>query len=196
MHTLDSAALDQLFLKARTVSGFQPDAIGDEHLQALYDLLKWGPTAMNGQPARFVFLRSAEAKQRLKPALMEGNIVKTMAAPVCVIVAMDTQFYEHLPTQWLARADANKMFEGKPEIAEATASLNATLSGGYLIMAARALGLSCGPMAGFNRKKVDAEFFPDGRYRSLFLCNLGVGDFTKTHPRGPRLDFETACQLL
>ncbi len=196
MHTLDPVALDQLFLKARTVNGFEPEEVSDEQLHALYDLLKWGPTSMNCQPARFVFLRTREAKQRLKPALMEGNVVKTMSAPVCVIVAMDTQFYEHLPTQWLAKADANKMFEGKPEVAEATAALNATLSGGYLILVARALGLSCGPMGGFNKKKVDAEFFPDGRHRALFLCNLGIGDFTKTYPRGPRLDFETACQLL
>jgi nitroreductase len=196
MHALDSTALDQLFHKARTVNGFTPDAVTDEQLQALYDIFKWGPTSMNCQPARFVFLKSAAAKQRLKPALMEGNIVKTLSAPVCAIVAMDTQFYEHLPTQWLAKGDAKKMFEDKPAFAEAAATLNATLSGGYLIMAARAVGLSCGPMGGFDKKKVDAEFFPDGRFKSLFLCNLGVGDFDKTHPRGPRLAFDVACSIV
>lgn len=196
MTSLDPTALDQLFLKARTVNGFKPDAVGDDQIHALYDLLKWGPTSMNNQPARYVFLKSEAAKARLKPALMEGNVAKTMAAPVCAIIAMDTRFYEHLPTQWPANPDAKKMFEGKPAFAESAATLNATLGGAYLILAARALGLSCGPMAGFNKAKVDAEFFAEGRYKSLFLCNLGVGDFAQTYPRGPRLPFDTACQVL
>lgn len=201
MHALESAALDQpsldqLFLKARTVNGFKPDPVSDAQLHALYDLFKWGPTSMNTQPARFVFLKSAAAKARLKPALMEANIDKTMAAPVCAIVAMDTRFYEHLPTQWPANPEAHKMFEGKPAFIESAGSLNATLTGAYLIVAARALGLSCGPMAGFNKAKVDAEFFPDGRCKSLFLCNLGVGDFDQTYPRGPRLAFDAACSIV
>jgi nitroreductase len=192
---VSAAVLDQAFLQARTFNKFTNQPVTDEVLHQLYDLAKWGPTAMNSQPARFVFVRSAEAKARLKPSLSPNNADKTMAAPVTVIVATDSQFFEHLPTQFPAY-DAKPMFEGNPAMAQGTASLNGSLQGAYLIIAARMLGLDCGPMAGFDKTKVDAEFFADGRYKSSFLINLGYGDASGNHPRGPRLAFETAAQAL
>jgi nitroreductase len=192
---VSAAVLDQAFLQARTFNKFTDQPVSDEVLHQLYDLAKWGPTAMNSQPARFVFVRSAEAKARLKPSLSPNNADKTMAAPVTVIVATDSQFFEHLPTQFPAY-DAKPMFEGNPAMAQGTASLNGSLQGAYLIIAARMLGLDCGPMAGFDKTKVDAEFFADGRYKSSFLINLGYGDASGNHPRGPRLAFETAAQAL
>jgi 3-hydroxypropanoate dehydrogenase len=189
------SALDQLFRTARTAHGFRADPVPAPTLHALYDLLRWGPTSMNCQPARFVFVRSAEAKERLKPALSPGNVAQTMAAPVTAIVASDARFFEHLPTQFPAY-DARPMFEKDPAIAQATAFRNGSLQGAYLILAARALGLDCGPMSGFNAAAVDAEFFPDGRFKTNFLVNLGVADPAKTFPRGPRLDFATAARIL
>ncbi|MDE2149563.1 MAG: malonic semialdehyde reductase [Gammaproteobacteria bacterium] len=196
MNPLDARALDQLFLKARTVNGFQDTPITAEKLVELYELFKWGPTSMNCQPARFVFAASQAAKRRLKPALSAGNVDKTMAAPATAIVAWDSRFFELLPAQFPAGPQAGKRFAENPPAAEIAGRLNATLTGAYMMLAARALGLSCGPMAGFDNAKVDAEFFPDGRWRSLFLCNLGVGDSAKTRPRGPRLTFGEACRLL
>jgi 3-hydroxypropanoate dehydrogenase len=192
---IDASALDQILRTARTANAFLPDPVSDDTLHALYDLLKWGPTSMNCQPARYVFVRGAQAKQRLQPALSPGNASKTMAAPVTVIVASDTHFYEHLPVQFPAY-DARPLFEGNAAIAQATAFRNGSLQGAYLIIAARALGLDCGPMSGFDAAAVDAAFFPDGRCKANFLVNLGIADPKGTHPRGPRLDFSTVAQIL
>ena len=195
MPALDSTALAQAFTAARTFNKFRPDAVSDATVQALYELLKWGPTSMNAQPGRFVFLRSDAAKQRLKPALSAGNAEKTMAAPVVVIVAGDSRFYEHLPEQFKA-FDAKAMFEGNAALAEATAFRNSSLQGAYLIIAARMLGLDCGPMSGFDAAKVNAEFFADGRLRANFLVNLGHGDASGNFARGPRLPFDVAASIL
>jgi 3-hydroxypropanoate dehydrogenase len=164
-------------------------------LRALYELLRWGPTTFNCSPGRFVFVRSAEGKQRLLPALSEGNRKQTMAAPVTAIVAHDTRFYEFLP-RLNANPDAKSNFEGKPEVAAVNAFRNGSLQGGYLILAARALGLDCGPMSGFDNAAVDKEFFPAGRVKSNFLCNLGYGDRTNLRPRAARLDFDEACKVV
>ena len=195
MPALDAAALAQAFTAARTFNRFRPEPVGDDTLRALYDLLKWRPTTMNSQPGRFLFLRSEAAKQRLKPALSPNNAEKTMAAPVVVVVARDTQFFDHLPTQFPAY-DARPVFAGNAALAEGTSVRNSALQGAYLILAARMLGLDCGPMSGFDAAKVDAEFFPDGRFKANFLVNLGYGDPAGNHPRGPRLPFETAVQVL
>ena len=193
---MTTTTFDQVFLAARTFNKFKPDPVSDETLHQLHDLMKWGPTSMNCQPGRYVFLRSDAAKQRLKPALSAGNAEKTMVAAVVVIVAMDSQFYEHLTTQFPAMPTASAMFSGSAPLAEATAFRNSSLQGAYLILAARMLGLDCGPMSGFNPKTVDAEFFPDGRFKSNFLINLGHGDASGNHPRGPRLPFDTVAQIL
>ncbi len=195
MPALDSGALAQTFTAARTFNRFRPEPVSDDTLHALHELVKWGPTSMNCQPARFLFLRSGAAKQRLKPALSPNNADKTMAAPVVVVVAIDTRFFEHLPVQFPAY-DAKPMFEGNPALAESTAFRNGTLQGAYLIIAARMLGLDCGPMSGFDAAKVNAEFFPDGRWKANFLVNLGYGDPAGNYPRGPRLPFDVAAQLL
>lgn len=193
-HPIPDGALDQIFRSAHTAHGFTPEPVADATLHALYDLLKWGPTAFNCQPARFVFLRSAAARERLKPALSPGNVAQTMAAPVTVIVAMDMKFFDHLPRQYPAY-DARPIFAGNAA-AQAAAMRNGTLQGAYLIIAARALGLDCGPMSGFNAAAVDAAFFPDGQFKANFLVNLGVADPSKTHPRGPRLSFAEAAEIL
>jgi 3-hydroxypropanoate dehydrogenase len=195
MSTLDDRTLDQAFRAARTFNKFKPEPVSDATLHQIYELAKWGPTSVNAQPGRFVFLRSAAAKQRLKPALSPGNADKTMAAPVVVIVASDPRFYDHLPEQFKA-FDAKPMFEGNAALAQATAMRNSSLQGAYLILAARLLGLDCGPMSGFDNAKVDAEFFADGRWKSNFLVNLGYGDASGNYPRGPRLPFEVVTQLL
>lgn len=195
LQAIPDGALDQLFRRARTVHAFKPVPITDETLHALYDLVKWGPTAFNAQPARFVFVRSEEAKLRLKPALSAGNTVQTLAAGVTVIVAHDTRFYEHLPQQFPAY-DAKPIFEGNAEAAHATAFRNGSLQGAYLVLAARALGLDAGPQSGFNAELVDTTFFPDGRWRSNFLINLGMADHAGTFPRGPRLSFDEVVQIL
>lgn len=190
-----STALEQLFHNARTHSHWQNRPVSDELMRQLYDLLKLCPTSANCSPARFVFIKSAEAKARLKPFLMEGNIEKTMAAPVCVIVAQDQRFYEHLPALY-PHADAKSWFEGNQPVIDATAFRNSSLQGAYLILAARALGLDAGPQSGFNPAAVDAAFFPDGRYSTNFIVNLGVGDPAGTHPRGPRLAFEAVAEIV
>jgi 3-hydroxypropanoate dehydrogenase len=195
MTQMPQMPLDLAFTQARTFNRFKPDVVSDSTLHELYELMKWGPTSFNSQPARFVFLRSAAAKARLKPALIASNADKTMAAPVVVIVAMDTRFFEHLPEQFPA-LPAKQFFDDSPAFAEATAFRNSSLQGAYLIVAARLLGLDCGPMSGFDAAKVNAEFFADGRCKANFLINLGYGDATGNHPRGPRLPFEVAAQLL
>ena len=195
MSRLNSDALAQLFSSARSHNGFSPDPIPESTLHELFDLMKWGPTSMNCQPARLVFVVSAEAKARLAPALMASNVDKTLAAPVTVIIAQDTRFYEHLPSQFPAY-DAKPMFEANAELAQATMFRNSSLQGAYLMLAARSLGLDVGPMSGFDAAKVNQAFFPDGRYQVNFLCNLGIGQPDKLHPRGPRLDFERACTIV
>lgn len=192
---LHTEALAQLFTAARTFNRFTAQAVTDETLHALYALAKWGPTSMNSQPARFVFVKTPEAKARLKPALAAGNVDKTMAAPVCVIVAQDSRFQNHI-TEQFAAFDARPMFDGNAALTQTTAFRGSTLQGAYLILAARSLGLDCGPMSGFDNAKVDEAFFADGRFKSNFLINLGYGDPAGNYPRGPRLDFEVACQIL
>ena len=192
---LPDAALDQLFRAARTVNGFLPAELSDERIHALYDLLKWGPTAFNAQPARFVFVRSAEAKEKLRPALSPGNVAQSLAASVTVIVAQDSHFQDHLPAQFPAY-NAKPLFDGNAALTEATATRNSSLQGAYLILAARALGLDAGPQSGFNAELVNAAFFPDGRYRVNFLVNLGVADPQAIRPRGPRLGFDDAAQIV
>ena len=192
---LSTTALEQLFYNARTHSHWQNRAVSDETLHQLFDLLKQCPTSANASPARFVFLKSAAAKEKLRPFLMEGNVEKTLSAPICVIVAQDMQFYEHLPRLY-PHADAKSWFEGNAVAIEATAARNSTLQGAYLIMAARSLGLDCGPMSGFDNAGVDQAFFPDGRFKSNFLINLGYGEAGKLHARSPRFDFADACQIL
>jgi 3-hydroxypropanoate dehydrogenase len=193
---LSSEHLGTLFHQARTHNAWHPQPVSDDLLRQIYDLMKWGPTSANSSPARIVFLRTKEAKERLRPALSPLNVDKTMQAPVTVILAYDLKFYEHLPRLFPMKPDMKNMFSGSAELAQITAFRNGTLQGGYFILAARALGLDCGPMSGFDNAKVDAEFFPSSSVKSNFLCNLGYGDHSKLFPRSPRLDFEEACQLL
>lgn len=196
MAQLDAQALDILFRKARTYSAFRPEPVSEETLHQLFDLMKFGPTSMNCSPARFLFLRSAESKERLRPALAAGNLEKTMAAPITAIVAYDLQFYEDLGRLFPHYPGAREIFANNAALAETTAFRNGTLQGGYFILAARAVGLDCGPMSGFDNAKVDAEFFPEGRVKSNFLCNLGYGEPSKLYPRNPRHDFEDVCKIL
>ncbi|THF66430.1 malonic semialdehyde reductase [Pseudothauera nasutitermitis] len=191
----DTATLERVFLNARSFNAFTERPVPDELLQRLYDLAKWGPTSMNSQPARFVFIRTPEAKARLLPALSPGNVEKTRKAPVTVIVAQDTRFFEHLPTQFPAY-DARPLFENNAALAQATALRNSSLQGAYLIVAARLLGLDAGPMSGFDPAALNAEFFPDGRWQANFIINLGYGDPAGNHPRGPRLDTDEAVRFL
>lgn len=192
---LDAPALDTLFRKARTHNSFS-GPVTDDDLHAIYDLMKWGPTTANSTPARFVFVRSPDAKEKLRPALDKGNLAKTMAAPVVVIVAYDLEFYEQLP-KLFPHKDARSWFAGKPEAhILANAFRGGTLQGAYFLLAARALGFDCGPMGGFNNAMVDAAFFSDGDWKSNFLINLGFGDPAKVYPRNPRLDFEEACRVV
>lgn len=191
---IDDAAADLLFRKARTQNGWLAGEVTDAQLRAIWELTKWGPTSANCSPMRLVFVRSAAAKERLKPALSAGNLAKTMAAPVTAIVAMDLKFYELLPRLFPHEPSARSWFEGPG--AEPTAFRNSSLQGAYFMLAARAVGLDCGPMSGFNADKVNKEFFPDGRFAVNFLCNLGHGDPSKVFARSPRLDFDEAAQIL
>lgn len=193
---LDNGALDVIFRQARTHNGWQPKPVSDETLHQLYELMKWGPTSANCSPARILFLRSKEAKERLKPALSSGNRDKTMAAPVTAIVAYDLKFYDLLPRLFPHDQTARNWFTSDENVARATAFRNGTLQGAYMIIAARAVGLDCGPMSGFDNAKVDAEFFPGQDVKSNFLCNLGYGDPSKLFNRLPRLGFEEACKVL
>jgi 3-hydroxypropanoate dehydrogenase len=192
---IDQSALDQLFVTARTQNGFTSEAVSDADLHQLYDLLKMGPTSANCSPARFVFIRSPEAKEKLKPALSPNNLEKTMSAPVTVIVGEDMEFYEKLP-QLFPHADAKSWFVGNPEMIKATAFRNSSLQGAYLIMAARALGLGCGPMSGFDAKKVNEAFFAGTTVQANFLINLGHGDPSKVFGRSPRLSFDEAAKIV
>lgn len=207
---LSDEALDVLFRDARSHNDWLDKPVPDAMLRELYDVVKWGPTSANASPARFVFLRTQRAKERLKPALASGNVQKVMTAPVTVIVAYDVKFYEKLPKLFPHSPSMAKLFANTPELVEATARRNSSLEGAYLIIAARALGLDCGPLSGFDNAKVDEEFFaagrecegcdqeffPEGHVKSNFLLNLGYGDASRLFPRNPRLAFEEACTLL
>jgi 3-hydroxypropanoate dehydrogenase len=192
---LDDRSLDIIFREAHTHTVWLDKPVSEALIQQIYDLLKWAPTSANSSPARFVFVRSAAAKQRLLPAMSPGNVDKTRTAPVTAIVAYDTEFYEKLP-KLFPHADARSWFAGNQPLIDTTAFRNGTLQGAYLIIAARALGLDAGPMSGFDNAKVDKEFFPGGKVKSNFVVNLGYGDHAKIHPRNPRLPFAEAAQIL
>jgi len=208
--TLDEDARDLVFRKARTFGAWLDRPVSEDTLREIYDLGKWGPTSANASPARFLFLRSKSARERLRPALAPGNVERTMTAPVTVVVAYDLKFYEKLPRLFPHSPGMMKSFADNPQLVETTARRNSSLQGAYLMIAARACGLDCGPMSGFDHAKLDAEFFgagrecdgcdqeffPEGSVRSNFLCNLGYGDPAGLRPRNPRLAFEEACSLL
>jgi len=193
---LDESSLDLIFRVAQSHNGWLDKPVTDETLHALYDLAKLGPTSLNTCPARFVFVRSREAKERLRPALSPGNLDKTLAAPVTAIIGYDEQFYEHMGFLFPQRQGVRERFAANPANAHETAFRNGTLQGAYLIMAARAIGLDAGPMSGFDNARVDAEFFAGTHCKSNFLCNLGYGDPAKVRERLPRFAFETVCQVL
>ena len=207
---LPDAALDQLFRTARSYYAWLDTPVSDDLLRQLYDLMKWAPTSANLSPIRLLFLRSHEAKQRLVPALAPKNVEKVVGAPVTAVVAYDLKFYEKQPKLLPYNPRMRELFAGSPELVETTARRNSSLQGAYMILAARALGLDCGPISGFDNKKVDDEFFaggqpcegceeeflPEGRIKSNFLCNLGYGDPASLHERLPRLDFGEACAIL
>lgn len=192
---LSDDALDTLFREARSFSYWNGRPVADDLLKQLYELMKWGPTAANACPARVVLVKSEEAKARLKPCLSEGNVAKSMSAPVVAIIGMDLEFYEKLP-RLFPHTDARSWYVGKPEAIHNTAFRNSSLQGAYLMMAARSLGLDCGPMSGFDAEKMNAEFFPDGKVKANFICALGYGNRDKLHARGPRLEFDEACSIL
>lgn len=194
MPALDTHARDLLFNHARTHNAWTPQPVADATLRELYDLMKMAPTSANCSPARIVFVRTPEGKARLRPALAPGNVEKAMAAPVTAIIAHDLDFHERLP-ELFPHADARSWFAGNDELIRTTAFRNGTLQGAYLILAARAVGLDCGPMSGFDAAQVDEGFFNGTRWRSNFLCNLGYGDSAALFPRSPRLGFEDACRL-
>jgi 3-hydroxypropanoate dehydrogenase len=192
---ISDEALNQLFREARTHTAWLPKPVPVQVLKDIYELAKFGPTSANGSPARFVFITSPEAKNRLMPTLAPLNVEKSKLAPVNVIIAWDTEFHEHLPTLY-PQADMRAYFVGNQPLIDETAFRNSSLQGAYFMLAARALGLDCGPMSGFDPVKLNAEFFPDGKWKVNFLCNLGYGDHTKLHPRNPRLEFEKASLVL
>jgi 3-hydroxypropanoate dehydrogenase len=191
---LPTRALEQLFTGARTHHAWQRTPVTDDALHRLYDLAKWGPTSINSQPMRLVFVRSTEAKQKLLPALMGSNVDQVRAAPVTAIIAHDERFFAHLPTLFPA-FDARPMFASNEALSRETAFRNGTLQGAYLMMAARSLGLDVGPMSGFDSAKVDDAFFKGTSWRSNLLCNIGYGDPAKVYPRGPRLSFEQVARI-
>lgn len=193
--SLPLPSLEQLFLNARTYNDFEPTKIPNELLKQVYDLAKFGPTAANSCPARFVFITSDEAKEKLLPHLMEGNVEKTKNAPCTVIVAYDTKFYEHLDVLF-PHTNARSWFEGNEESIKYNSLMNGSLQAGYFIMAARAMGLDCGPMGGFNKDKVNEIFFKDTNWSANFLINLGYGTEDGAYPRNPRLDFDKACKII
>jgi 3-hydroxypropanoate dehydrogenase len=192
---IDHHSLDVLFRTARTHNGWQNKPVPESLLRDVFELAKMPPTSANCSPMRLVFVTTPEGKARLKPALSQGNLDKTMAAPVTAIIAYDSRFYDELP-KLFPHADARSWFAGNEQVCAVTAMRNGTLQGAYLILAARALGLDCGPMSGFDNAKIDAEFFPDGRFKSNFLCNLGYGDPAKLFPRSPRFAFDEVCKVV
>ena len=192
---LSNSTLEKLFTKARSQNGWLKKDITDEQIHQLYNLLKFGPTSANCCPARFTFIRTKEAKERLKPFLDRGNINKSMSAPSVAIISYDVEFYKKLP--FLSpHNNAISWYKGQEQKIKFTAKLNATLQGAYFIIAARSIGLDCSPMIGFNREKLNQEFFPNEKVKSIFICGIGYGDDTKVYPRAPRLDFEDVCEIL
>ena len=192
---LSNSSLETLFTKARSQNGWLNRDITDEQIHQLYNLLKFGPTSANSSPARFTFIRSKEAKERLKPYLDSGNIEKSMSAPAVAIISYDIDFYKKLPYLF-PHTNAKSWYEGKEQKIKLTAELNATLQGAYFIIAARSIGLDCGPMIGFNKEELNRELFPNEKVKSIFICGIGYGDETKVRPRSPRLNFEEACEIL
>lgn len=192
---INDEALDVLFRTARTHNGWEERDVTQTLMQAVYDLTKWGPTSANCSPARFVFIASDEAKARLVPHLLEGNREKTEAAPCCVLIAHDMKFHDHLPTLF-PHTDAKSWFDGNDALIEETAFRNGTLQGAYFMIAARALGLDCGPMSGFNKDGVDEEFLGGTSFRSNFLCNIGYGTDENLFERSPRFSFDDVCQVI
>jgi 3-hydroxypropanoate dehydrogenase len=209
MEKMTDEAFDLIFREARSHNAWLNRTISEDTLRRLYDLAKWGPTSANAGPARFIFIRSQKAKERLRPTLSPGNVAKTMTAPITVIIAYDLKFYEKLPKLFPHNPAMREVFANNPQLIEATAKRNSSLQGAYLMFAARALGLDCGPMSGFDNSKVDEEFFaagkcqeceqeffPEGHVKSNFLCNIGYGDRSQLTPRNPRLEFSEACTVL
>lgn len=190
-----TVSMKKLFTEARTQNGFLPEPVSKDLINALYDLYKWGPTSANCEPARVLFLTSDEAKERLIPHMSANNQEKTRQAPVVAVIAYDLEFYDKLP-ELFPHMDARSWFAGNAEMAKETAFRNSTLQGAYLMLAARSLGLDCGPMSGFNADGVNAEFFPDGKWKANFVCNIGHGDPALVFPRLPRLTFDEACKIL
>lgn len=196
MTKLSDEALKQLFTEARTFTHWQKKDVSNQTLQELYDLMKFGPTSANGCPVRIAFIKSEEEKNKLLPALSPLNVEKVKSAPVTAIIAMDEQFYEQLPKLYPTNPTFKNFFSGNKAFADATAFRNSSLQGAYFILAARALGLDCGPMSGFDNAVVDHLFFQDSTWKSNFICNIGYGDREKLHPRNPRLSFNEACIIL
>jgi 3-hydroxypropanoate dehydrogenase len=192
---LSQSALDQLFLQAHTNNAWQDKPVADELLHKLYDTMRMAPTSMNTSPARIVFVQTKGAKEKLISALMEGNRAKTMAAPVTAIIGYETQFYDKLPKLFPNNSKARDMFASNTALSDITAFRNGTLQGAYLILAARALGLDCGPMSGFDNAAVDQLFFAGTTVKSNFICSIGYGDPKGIYPRNPRLDFAEACSM-
>lgn len=195
MKSIDQAAVAQLFTEARTHNVWQDRHVDDALLQQIYEAMKFGPTAANSSPARIVFVKSAAEKARLLECVSAGNVEKTRSAPVTAIIAFDNHFHDQLP-KLFPHADARAWYAGNTEKIARDALMNSSLQGGYFILAARALGLDCGPMGGFDAAKVNAAFFPDGKWSVNFLVNLGYGDAAQLHPRGPRLSFDEACRIV
>jgi len=196
-HPADPDLLNRLFTHGRTFSHWLPRPVDDGLLMRAWNLARLGPTSANCQPLRILFVRSPEAKARLRACLAPGNVDKTMRAPVTALFAADSRFYDHLPRLY-PHADARSWFAGEAQkaLAEATAERNSSLQAAYFIIAARALGLDCGPMSGFDAECLNQAFFPDGRFKINFICNLGHGDPQSLHPRSPRLEFEDACRII
>lgn len=195
-HAINDEALDRVFRQARTFRKFRPDPVQPQILMAIYDLMRLGPTSGNILPGRIIFLVSEQAKERLKPHLDSGNVKKTMDAPATAILGYDLKFYEFVPKLRPHKPDTAEFREMEPAALDKVAFRNATLQAGYFILAARAIGLDCGPMSGFDNDGVDKEFFPDGRVKSNMLCNLGYGDEPDMRPRAPRLSFDETCRIL
>lgn len=195
MIVIDRTALDRLFYEARSQNGWQAGEVGDDQLKAAYDIAKWGPTSMNTQPMRLLFLRSAEAKERLRPAMSPGNVDKVMTAPVVALIAFDEAFYEHLPKIFPHNPDAQAVFAGNEPLIKGTAFRNGTLQAAYFLLALRAVGLDAGPMSGFDPAKVQEEFFAGTTLRINFICGIGHGDPDKVYTRSPRLDFEEVASF-
>ena len=195
MSKLPQASLDQIFNQARTHNAWLDKPVSDATLHEIYDLMKWGPTSANSSPARIVFVKSGPAKEKLLASVAPANIEKTKAAPVVAIIAEDTEFYEKLP-KLFPHADARSWFVGNAALIQSTIARNTPLQGAYFMIAARALGLDCGPMSGFDNAKLDETFFAGTKWKSNFICNLGYGDAAKLFPRSPRLSFDEACKVL